>query len=367
LWSIRRGAAKSDQLWGVDVDREGNVYTAGYFQVPPNEAFFDIVVWKFGPDGSELWRSQWGEPFEDKAFVVTVAEPYVLVGGERRTSLSFTESRLLLLAFDMRDGHLAWQWEWSSGVGYHEVDGVVADGSSIYVSGWAGSARTSGDVAIAKLDLADGRQQWVRTWGSDKFDEADGQLVVDEQFLYVSGRYAGEPLTGGRALLAKFDEATGDYVAAVTWGNGTMSDGLSLASDGTSLYVTGFTVQNLNGQIILLKYDKRLAPVWERTWGGVAGESARAVAVDRSGNVLVAGHTFSRGSGESDIAVLGFDSAGNLLWEQLWGGPLHDEARALVVDGDFAYLAGETRNATAGMNDGLLLRFRASSGQMPPH
>jgi hypothetical protein len=165
--------------------------------------------------------------------------------------------------------------------------------------------------------------------------------------------------------VAKFDKATGDHVAHVTWGNDPMSDGLGMASDGTSLYVTGFAVQNLNGQLILLKYDKNLTLTWARTWGGRGGESARAVAIDRAGHILVAGHTFSQGSGESDIAFLKFDPAGSLVWEQVWGGPLRDDAFGLVVAGDVAYIAGETRNATAGMNDGLLLKADATTGRLP--
>jgi hypothetical protein len=365
LWALRRGEAKSDQLWGVDVDGDGNVYTSGYFQSPASAAYFDIVTWKFAPDGQELWRSQFGKDFEEKAFIVKVAGQYVLVGGEQRESASLSQSTMLLLALDPSDGHIAWQWTWSSGVGYHEVDGVIVDGNSVYVSGWTGSAKASGEVAVAKLGLADGRQAWVRTWGGPKFDEADGQLVVDNEFLYVSGRYGGEALTGGKALIAKFSKATGEYVAHVSWGDGPMSDGLGMTSDGTNLYVTGLTLEGLNGQILLLKLDKSLQLLWQRTWGGKEGESARALAVDRSGDVLIAGHTFSRGSGSSDIALLKFSANGTLAWEQIWGGPARDEAHGLVIAGDAAYIAGETANGSAGQTDGLLLRVNALLGQMP--
>ena len=366
LWALRRGEAKSDQLWGVDVDADGNVYASGYFQSPASAVYFDIVTWKFAPDGQELWRSQFGKDFEEKAFIVKVAGSYVLVGGEQRDSASLSQSKMLLLALDPTDGHVVWQWTWSSGVGYHEVDGVVVEGDSIYVSGWTGTTKASGDIAVAKLSLADGRQAWVRTWGGPKFDEADGQLVVDNEFLYVSGRYGGEAIAGGKALVAKFSKATGDYVAHVTWGDGPMSDGLGMTSDGTSLYVTGLTLEGLNGQILLLKLDKALQLLWQRTWGGKEGEAARSVGVDRTGNVLVAGHTFSRGSGSSDIALIKFAPDGTLAWEQVWGGPAQDEAHGLVIAGDTGYIAGETANSSAGQSDGLLLRVNAVLGQMPP-
>ena len=51
LWYLRRGQAKSDQAWGVDVDSAGNIYTIGYYQSPPTALFYDMVIYKFAPDG----------------------------------------------------------------------------------------------------------------------------------------------------------------------------------------------------------------------------------------------------------------------------------------------------------------------------
>lgn len=364
-WFLVRGEAKSDQLWGVDVDAAGNVSATGYFQSPASAPFYDVVTYRFSPDGSEAWRSQWGEAFEEKAFIVTVDESLVLVGGEQRDSLDFGRSKLLLLALDAADGAVAWTWTWDSGHGYHEIDGLVVDGDAIYISGWSGGATTSGDVVIARLDRATGHETWVRTWGGDAFDEADGQMVVDDRFLYVSGRYDGQPLTGGRALLAKFDKSTGEEVAHVTWGDGSFDDGLGMASDGTNLYVVGLTVGGGNGQIFLRAFDKDLVTIWDRTWGGRAGEAARAVAIDRDGNILVAGTTFSSGAGKDDIVLLAWDPTGRLLWERVWGGAGRDSAHGLVVNGGGAFIVGETENGAAGQTDGVLVRVDAATGQFP--
>jgi hypothetical protein len=88
--------------------------------------------------------------------------------------------------------------------------------------------------------------------------------------------------------------------------------------------------------------------------------------VQKTGDVLVAGCTYSRGSGESDIILLKYAPSGAPVWEQLWGGPAGDEARAVAIDGDAAFVAGETRNGTAGENDGLVFRVNAFNGQVAP-
>ncbi len=364
LWYLRRGEAKSDELWGVDADSQGNIYAAGLFQSPATKPFYDVVVYKFAPDGSELWRTQWGGQFQEKAFIVTVSEPYVYVGGEVNNSFSLFDSDILLLALDMNDGHELWNFKWGSGFGYHELDGLVVDGDSIYASGWTTGETTSGDIAVLKLDR-NGNQIWVKTWGSDGFDSADGQMVVDDRFIYVSGRYGGETLTGGKSLLVKFSKETGEYVNHATWGQGIFNDGYGMTSDGTYLYVVGLTIVNANGQIFLLKYDKDLRLVWEQTWGGKGGESARAIAVDAAGNILVTGHTTSYGNGENDIMLLKYGPDGTLLWEQLWGGSLLDQTHGLVIDDNFVYLVGETENNAAGLTDGLLIKADAGTGEFP--
>ena len=367
LWSLTRGEARSDQLWGVDADVAGDVYVAGYGQSPASAPFYDVVLYKLTSAGQQLWRAQWGGPFQEKSFVVAVSPPYVLVGGEQSDSLDVNRSKLVVLAFDTSTGHLAWTWSWDSGAGYDEVDGLVVDGDSIYVSGWVGSASASGDVVVARLDRSTRATTWLRTWGGPGFDEADGQLVVDDHAVYVSGRYGGSgPLTGGQALLARFDKATGAETGHVTWGNGLYEDGLGMTSDGTSLYVTGLSIEGFNGQIFLRAFDKDLETAWSQDWGGSGGESARAVAIGPSGTIVVAGSTFSSGAGKDDVVLLGYSPAGRLLWQHVWGGPGHDAAYGLAIAGSTGYIAGATENGAVGQEDGLLVRVDAGAGTFPP-
>jgi hypothetical protein len=366
LWYRLRGEAKSDQAWGVDVDSEGNVYTAGYYQSPASSLFFDIVVYKFGSDGRELWRTQWGGDLEEKAFIVVVDEPVVYVAGTQHTSAALEEADMAVLALDAESGRVLWSFTWGQGHGYEEVDGLVVEPDAIYVSGWTTGAASSGDIALLKLDRA-GALVWARTWGGDGFDSADGQMVVDDEAIYVSGRFGGQNmLLGGQAALVKFDKAAGAYLAHALWGSTFFSDGLGSTSDGTYIYVTGLNIANANGQIFLLKYDKDLDLLWAQEWGGPKGESARVVEAAADGSVLVAGSTESYGAGGSDVVMLKFAPDGTLTWSQTWGGPGRDTVQGLALDGGYAYLVGSSESNGAGMNDALLLKVDARTGRFPP-
>ncbi len=366
LWYLTRGDVKSDQAWGVDTDSQGDVYIAAYMQVPPSKLFFDTVVYKFSSEGKELWRTQWGGELQEKAFIVTVSEPVVFVGGLVNTAITPTEADMQVLALDMNTGQVLWAFTWGQGFGYEEVDGLVVDGDFIYVSGWTTGEKTQGDMAVLKLDKT-GKLIWAKTWGTDGFDEADGQMVVDEGAIYVTGRLSGANLlTGGDAVVAKFSKQTGDYLAHVTWGGAGTDDGLGMTSDGTSLYVVGLTTSYGNGgQIFLLKYSKDLKLVWQQIWGGSKGESARVAEVDSAGNIIIAGSTASYGNGQDDVVLLKYTPEGNLSWFRTWGGPLKDAVHGMAIAGDYAFLAGNTDSYGKGQSDALVIKADIRGGQFP--
>jgi hypothetical protein len=360
LWSLVRGTQKSDQAWGVDVDGQGDVYLAA-FEQKPGEWFTDMAIYKFTSQGEQVWRASWGGKFQEKAFIIQVDEPYVYVGGTVYRSGGFEDSDMVVLALDAGDGHVVWEFTWGKENVYDEVDGLIVEQDAIYVSGWTTNIDTGCDVGLLKLDR-DGNLIWAKSWGQAGFDEADGQMVVDDQYIYIAGRLNGvNAIFGGNALIAKFSKDSGDYVMHATWNGKGGADALGLTSDGEYLYAVGIS----GAQIILLKYDKDLNLVWNREWGGSKDESARSVAVDPEGNLLIVGKTASYGNGLNDIVLLKYSLQGDLLWFKTWGGSQDDTPHSLVVDGDFVYLAAETRSFGLGENDALLIKADRHEGLFP--
>jgi hypothetical protein len=327
-----------------------------------------MVIYKFAPDGTELWRTRWGGTLMQKAFIVTVAEPYAYVGGLTYTSaVDLNQADMAVLALNLEDGSLVWDFTWGQGYGYEEVDGLVVDGKNIYLSGWTTGETTGNDLAVLKMDLQ-GNLIWVNTWGGNKWDQADGQMVVGEDSVYVCGRYGGENyLLGGSALVARFSKETGEFVSNAVWGGPVGTDALGMAGDGTYLYTVGLTVDRGNGgQIFLLKWDESLNLIWERTWGGNGSEEARAIAVGPSGDLFIAGATGGYGEGGAkDIVLLRFDRDGNLLWFRTMGGARNEAAHGIALYGDRVYIAGNTQSAGRGQDDALLISAGADEGVFP--
>lgn len=365
VWYLTRGGPKLDEGWGVDVDSEGNIYFAT-FQQAPGDFFADMVIYKIAPDGTEIWHTRWGGKFMEKAFLVTVREPYAYVGGLTNNSVNPTDADMAVLALNTDDGSLVWDFTWGQGVGYEEVDGLVAEDDAIYLSGWTTGKTTGNDVAILKLDR-EGKLIWENSWGGNGWDEGDGQLVVDADSLYVAGRYNGVNLLGGQGLIVRFDKSTGNERNHVTWGGPIFTDALGMTSDGTYLYATGLTLDTGNGgQIFLRKYDKNLNLIWEQIWGGKGSESARAVAVSPNGEIYIAGKSDNNSSGGLDIALLRYDQDGNLVWARTWGGPQNEGAFGIVWNGNAIFIAGNTKSLGQGQDDAILIKVDAETGDFPP-
>ena len=365
LWFLTRGTERHDEAWAVDTDTAGNIYLAT-FQIDPGP-WTEWVVYCFSPDGEEVWQTRWGSPWQDRAFIAVVHGPHLLVGGNTWVSSGAVASQLAVVAFDLDDGEVAWEFTWDGGPGYEEIDGLVVAGDRIYCSGWTDGKTTSNDIVVLALDL-EGSLDWVETWGSERWDEANGQIVVDDDRVWVAGRYdAPNIVFGGESLLVAFSRADGSYLEHTTWGDGGAGsdNALGMTSDGTDLYVAGYTDRAGSGiQLELRRIRKDLSLVWERFWGGSGAEFSRVLEVD-DGQLLVAGKSDSFGSGEHDLVLLRYTLDGDLLWNSVWGGSERDETHGLALHQGYAFIVGQTESFGAGQADAILVKADGRTGEFP--
>jgi len=68
--------------------------------------------------------------------------------------------------------------------------------------------------------------------------------------------------------------------------------------------------------------------------GATQDEAPTAIAVDQSGNTYVTGHSVIKPDQDSDFLTLKYDAAGSLLWKRTYNGPAtRDKPRAMAIDG----------------------------------
>lgn len=210
-------------------------------------------------------------------------------------------------------------------------------------------------------------------------DTAGGQLVK-----YV------DLASGGTAAFAKRIEA--DPTVTQTKGEdgetstSTASNPLEIratarGADG-GIYVLGETSSAIDGQdpkgerdLVLMRYDTTGKRVWTRTLGAAGEASGAALAIDTSGNIIVAGSVSgafgdSTALGGTDSLVAKFNADGVEQWAKRFGSNSDDQVNAVTVGDDgTVYVAGDTRSAIGGVAsqggvDGYVRAFGADGATL---
>jgi len=100
-----------------------------------------------------------------------------------------------------------------------------------------------------------------------------------------------------------------------------------LSDTNGNVIVTGYSYGGVGTRhdYLTIKYSSSGVPVWTNRYNGPANgnDYAFAVAIDRTGNVFVTGHsaTSSSEDGNSDMATVAYSSTGALLWTNRYHGP----------------------------------------------
>jgi hypothetical protein len=238
---------------------------------------------------------------------------------------------------------------------------VALLGSLILVSPSANAWSNSSNIAVS-------------VWGGQSGDETFSVAVDKNGNIYSTGIFAGtadfDPGAGVTNLtsagendifISKLDPS-GNFLWAKRFGDTTGDSGKSIAIDSSgNVLVTGdFTgtvdfdpgigtanrTSNGGYDYFVLKLDSSGNYLWANSVGGEGSESGIFMAVDRQGNISVTGIFSSvvdfdpgvgvvklTSSGDLDIFVTKFDSAGNHLWSKGRGGSLNDIGDGIGVDG----------------------------------
>ncbi len=147
-----------------------------------------------------------------------------------------------------------------------------------------------------------------------------------------------------------------------TYGNGketanslveTSDGGFAVAGDTASFGAGG-------SDFWLVKTDAAGNIEWNQTYGGAEDESAKALIKTSDGGFAMVGNRHFSEYWECDFWLVKTDSYGNMEWNQTYGGPEFDNANSLIETSDGGYaIAGGTNSFGAGESDFWLVKTDA--------
>jgi len=217
------------------------------------------------------------------------------------------------------------------------------------------------NVFLTKYD-SEGALKWVKSIGNKGEEDASAVAVDKDDNVIVVGLFSNQLRIGSKLLdaeheadnifVAKFDDE-GKLQWATDFGadGNEVANGLAVDSAGNIL-VTGTFQQFIdfgagklrsvgNNDVFITKLTPKGKLVWARSMGALHDDVGRALAVDVQDNVYL-GADLTRNTkldgkkldikGQTDAAVIKFDSNGKVVWATTVGGAFQEILVGLAVD-----------------------------------
>jgi uncharacterized delta-60 repeat protein len=303
-------ANADDHAYALALDNSGNVYVTGISI--GNGTYYDYATIKYGPNGNQLWVARYNGPAgsSDYAYAITVdTAGNVYVTGASNTNDGFTD--YATVKYDAA-GNQLWAARYDGPAnGYDYAQAVAMDtAGNVYVAGYSYGAGADFDYATIKYSPA-GNQLWAKRYNgpSDSADCAISLAVDNLNNIYVTGYSIGNN-TGFDYATIKYDSGGNQLWISRYDGPAHGEDyASSLAVDDSgNVYVTGNS-EALDGgnDFAIVKCDRASgSQLWVARYNELAADYniAYACAVDKTGNVYVAGQSSPDAFSDSDFAAI---------------------------------------------------------------
>jgi len=256
-----------------------------------------------------------------------------------------------------RDGQVLWQRFYTQD-SYQEIFRAIPTSDGNYLLGGLtfNSDHGHADGWILKMD-PEGNPLWDHKYGGDYWDKIIGlHETEDGGFLFVGETRSSESgdiiepalnpdlLDAKDSWIGKID-ADGDLL----WNHrfGSFEDDvlvdLTIAPNGDIVSVGSYLTEGIGGSwdISIYRHDQNGNLIWEQIHGGDGYEEVFSIINTSDGNFAIGAMTNSQGNGSSDTYLLKVDPNGDIVDEDVYGGP-NGEFAAFVQempDGGFTILS----------------------------
>ena len=145
----------------------------------------------------------------------------------------------------------------------------------------------------------------------------------------------------GDILLSKFN-SEGTLSWSRKWGGASNIDwaySLIQTSDG-GFAITGYTVSfgAGNADVLLVKFTSDGNLSWSKTWGGTDNDNVISIVQTNDGGLVVTGGTYSFGGASNNVFISKYTNDGTLSWSKTWGGTAYDSASSVIQTSDGGFL-----------------------------
>ena len=338
LWVVKYeddNPESNDYLKDIAVDQEGNVYVTGtsqFIQLDPFLLYRFFVTIKYNSDGEQQWLATYRND------ITNTGEPYhIAVDSTGHVYVYGIYGTGFLIKYDS-SGNKQWAKSIESGTleaEYHLSDNSIYIGSNIFT--------------VIKYDTS-GNAIWTAVNDSlNIYNKAPVDIAVDNiGNVYISTVIKYDYNTD--FLIAKFNNY-GNFKWAKTYGGELYYHYRNprICTDNNGfVYLGGYVFADYEheDQFIAIKYDSSGKELWVEKYDDPLDTWAKLwnIEIDNLGNIYIIGHVTDYSTNNSDLALIKYDSDGNLIFSDFYGAvDRNEEASKIDIDkNNNVYITGDS-------------------------
>jgi len=206
---------------------------------------------------------------------------------------------------------------------------------------------------------AKGEVEWQKTFGG-KYDDKANSIQQTKDGGYIVAGWTKSFGSGEEDVYILKLNSKGEVEWQKTFGKGSDDIANSIQQTGDDGYIiAGWTgLFGYVGNVYILKLNSKGEVQWQKTFGGWYDDGANSIQQTTDGGYIVAGWTYSFGSGCQDIYILKLNPKGEVEWDKTFGGESDDEAKSIQQTTDGGYIvAGWTASFGTGKTDVYILKL----------
>jgi hypothetical protein len=365
IWKKNFGGKGDDRFHSVTAV-DGGFIAVGYSQDASfntgdwigteGKGYFDAIIVKFGPDGSIIWKKNFGGESDDRFYsVAATAGGFVAVGnaheesfdnGDWTGTVTRGDQDAVIVEFD-NDGVAVWKKAFGgAGADYFTSvavtdDGFVAVGDSEDISfntgDWAGKEKKGGSDAIIVKFGPGGSIEWAKNFGGSRADKFTSVAVAGDGYAAVGNSHNGS-------------FGTGDWTD--TQGKG-------------------------GNDAVIAMFGPDGSIEWSKNFGGGDNDYFNSATATADGiivageGIIIGGDWEEIGDGDYAAVAVKYTFDGSVDWRMSFGGSATDMFFGiLAADGKYVAVGGSYEDSfltegwgdtPRGMDDAIIVGFSDSS------
>ena len=337
-WQKTFGGIGWDEGRSVQQTSDGGYIITGFTR-SFGQGDADVYLVKTDSNGNDVWQKNYGGIGDDKGAVVhqTSDSGYIIAG--QTDSFGAGSSDVYLVKTDP-NGNSIWQKTFG-GASIDRAFSLQKTSDNGYII--AGYTLSSGvgnyDVYLIKTDT-NGNKKWQKTFGGNDRDVGRSVQQTSDSGYVIAGYTQSYGMGYHDVYLIKTNP-NGDMQWQKTFGGSGNDIGDFVQQTADSGYIIVGNTRSYGAgseDVYLIKTDPNGNTIWQQTFGGIGFDEGRSVQQTSDGGYIIAGYTQLYDTGRYDMYLIKTDPNGNSEWQKIYGGINGDIAKAVQQTSDGGYI-----------------------------